>query len=545
MAIYRNNWQQRFFGKKGSQNLFLGRVFIDDGSGASEKAGCEKTLTVPKISVSGGFGIYRVPVFLCLLLSAQLWGELDVSGYVAQVLHNNQDFVAMQKNRSAYNAISDEGMLIFCPQLKGEYSSEFAQDPQLIPYFPTFLSGADLINRNYLVKLEQNTPIGLDVALQSTAHFFEVKFFQFTPQQQQQFSTFGLKQVNYTWQVTQSVRAKQHLWKNGFGRQARARARHSKSSALAQSFLENYQLQQQIVAVENVYWQLVLAKEATSIRKESVHYAQKLLDHTLQKKRESLALESEVYTAKSILNTNLLEQDRAEDAEVALSLTFNSLRGISSPEVSESLVPLSLSILQKMIPTCMGIRGDLRVHEEDCKAKEAENEISIDDLLPDLNVSAFVGFTGTSPYLHSSFDMSWQNPAPSAGVVVELSFPLAPFKIRSVIRGYKNKTQAAKLGLKRARFLHDQQWTEYMDRLEQKKKILERLYESASLQKEKLDNAHLEYERGLNTFFDIMSAYNDYETSKISILNTCQVMLDILLNLSLYEERAYPLLPNK
>ena len=68
------------------------------------------------------------------------------------------------------------------------------------------------------------------------------------------------------------------------------------------------------------------------------------------------------------------------------------------------------------------------------------------------------------------------------------------------------------------------------------KKLLQLLFESAELQRQKFENTKSDYELGLSTFFAVTSAETDYQGAKIAILQTFEVMLDLLLNLGLYKE---------
>lgn len=494
--------------------------------------------------------IYLFSFFV--LLSPCLYSEqvLDVESYVEQVSSNNDEYIASEEMQKNYFIQSQQGSLLFTPRFISLVSAEMKQDPQFIPYFPIFFKGADLINEEYKIGFEQQTPFGLDWELSSVASLFELKLNSSNtfltglsssrtaagsiPGIQSLFdiSSFSSDQ---TWSVIQGLTVTQHFWKNGFGAKTRAKANHAKHGALAQGYLEKFKLQRAKIQAASVYWQLVIARALKEIRQETLSQAEKLMNYMEMKKRESLILESEVYQARSILNSSLLELQKADEAVTAASLTFNSLRGVSSPVVNESLHPLSRSLIEGMTPEHRGERNDLKAHYEMLKNQEAQNEMAIQDILPEFDVSGSLGLQGTSREFRHSLDQSVNKPAINAAILLRLSIPLAPTKISSIKRAYQSSSRSARLNYERQSFEHYQEWSRLKTRLDENLRLLKFLVENSIVQKDKFENAQQEYSRGLTTFFTVTSAQSDYQSSKIVILQTFQTLIEIILNLSLYE----------
>ena len=117
---------------------------------------------------------------------------------------------------------------------------------------------------------------------------------------------------------------------------------------------------------------------------------------------------------------------------------------------------------------------------------------------------------------------------------MKLTIPLAPTKISSIKRAYQNSSRSARLNYERQSFEHNQEWTRLKTRLDENLRLLKFLIENSVVQKDKFENAQLEYSRGLTTFFTVTSAQNDSQSSKIAILQTFQTLIEIILNLSLY-----------
>jgi outer membrane protein TolC len=458
---------------------------------------------------------------------------LSVHSYLQEVYRNNEDFSAGMEMKRNYVIRSEEGSLLFSPRLVTSARDVRKEQPQLLPDFPIFLGqNSELTNREYAIGVEQETPIGFQWKVNSTSSFFELETAATTPFP---FLNELLAFSSQTWSVTQSVSFKQPLWKNGFGQRTRAQARRAKYDALALAYQESFKLKNATAQAENLYWQLVLARELTRIREESMVQAEMLMEFIEKKRADSLALESEVYQARSLLNISKIEYKKAQESETAIALSFNSLRGVSSTEVPETLFPLDQTIVNQF-PLKKGVRKDVKAHEEALKSQEAQHIIAINDLSPEFDVSAYFGYTGNSSHFRKSFDESFTHPAKSSAVLVRLSIPIAPVKIHQIKRAYRSSSHSAQMNLERIKFQHDQEWDDLQARLDENKNLLELLVENEQIQKAKFENLQSEYDRGLTTFFAVTTAFNDYQGSKISILQTFGVIIELLLNLGLYSE---------
>lgn len=483
---------------------------------------------------------------LLLLNASYAEGILDVESYLNQVENNNEEYIATKEMQNNYFVQSQQGSLLFAPRFVSSAQAEMMEDPQFIPYFPIFLKGGKLINEEYKIGFEQETPIGLDWQLNSVASLFEFKanisdlfpnnkFVSEAVSDVFRFLGSTLSSSGTTWNTVQGLTVTQHLWKNGFGEKTRAKANQAKHGALAQSYMESFKLQKARIQAASIYWQLVIARALKKIRVETLYQTEELMNHIEIKKKASLVLESDVYQARSILNTSLLEVQRAEETLSAAALSFNSLRGVSSEIVNEDLHPLTSALIESMAPQSYGDRNDLKAHREMLKNQEAENLIAIHDLLPDLDVTGSIGLQGTSMDFGNSFDRSIHNPALNAGIIVKLSIPLAPTKISAIKRSYKSSSQSAQLSYERQRFEQGQEWKRLKTRLDENLRLLKFLVENEAIQEAKFENIQLEYSRGLSTFFTVTSAQSDVQSAKVAILQTFQTLIEILLNLSLYE----------
>ncbi|MBM3183706.1 MAG: hypothetical protein FJZ64_00145, partial [Chlamydiae bacterium] len=179
-------------------------------------------------------------------------------------------------------------------------------------------------------------------------------------------------------------------------------------------------------------------------------------------------------------------------------------------------------------------RSDLKAQREMVQSQAASNAISVQNLLPQFDITGIIGLQGVGTDFGRSFNRSFSNPELGVAVIMQLNIPLSPYKMSNIRRAYKSNTHSAKLNFERQKFEQDQEWKRLTTRLEENLQLLGFLYKNEEVQKAKFENAESEYSRGLNTVFVVTGAQNDYQSSKIVILQTFQTLIEILLNLSLY-----------
>lgn len=478
---------------------------------------------------------------------------LTVSGYLKQVYESNKYYVASTGLYKSYKDQSLEGDYLFSPKFISSAQAGFTQNPQLIPNFPLFLGNANLLGESYSVGVQQETSIGLLWQFSSATNRSQLKTI---PSNQltevfpievipplPPYEFFGIVNVSPaslfsqqpTWSTIQEITVKQYLWKNAFGQGTRAKAKQLKHEALSKSYDELSKIQQMRINTESIYWQLVISRALTEIRKEIFEESERLLQFMEKMKSESLSLESEVYQARSIFIASRLDYRKTGEKEVSAALQFNSLRGISSPEVKEDLFPLSPEIIDLLMPRTKGIKSNLQANKERIESQKAQNLILMQDILPDCYISASFGLQGSAPIFGDSFSQSVSKPYYQGAIQLNLSIPLSPFKMGTIKRSFKNNSRSLDLEYQRMKFEHDQEWDRLHVRLREQRELLALLNENLDIQKAKYENAKLEYGNGLISFFTVTASQSDYQDAKISILQTYQIIIDILLNLSLYE----------
>ncbi len=488
-------------------------------------------------------------------LFCTLYGEtlLDPQNYLAQVERNNQNISSYEEQENSYFTQSIRGSLNFVPFFKTSAQAIVTQQPQLVPYFPIFLNHANLINQTYKASVEQKTDFGLEWELGTSSNFFKLithpsnlNNILLNVSLDLPIETFISKTVSElgslippisTWSSTQGLALKQHLWKNGFGKSDRAKARQVEHHFRSLAYQERYKLQKALIDAEKNYWQLTIARALVNIRKEILDESNILLSYIERKKGNFIASEAEMLQARSIAMYAQVEYKKAVENETAVALSFNSLRGISSSSVEEQLLALTPEMISSYAPKFKGERNDLLAQREEIESEKEQNIIDVNDLLPECNIKGFVGAQGNASDLGRSLNNSVTHPSWQGSILFELVIPLSPVKIRSVIRSYKRSSFSLDQNLRRMEFEHNQEWDRLQVSLKDNEKMLKILFDYGRIQRDRYENQKVDFERGLTSFFNVTSAAADYQNTKIELLDVFQKITNIILDMRLYETR--------
>ncbi|MEK6580421.1 MAG: TolC family protein, partial [Bdellovibrionota bacterium] len=217
----------------------------------------------------------------------------------------------------------------------------------------------------------------------------------------------------------------QPLIRNGLGSETQALIEASRAQALMTHHLEDYRARMSLVQAEMSYWRLTAAREILAIQNENLERAKKLREWNTGRAKLRLADHSDVLQAEANYRFRLMEQHSAMDEERSASESFNSLRGLSSKSVQESLVKLGdaaslrsdhLIELKKEI-----IRSDAQSIVEGFKLADASAKMGYEKNLPTLDLVGSVSLNGRSETLSPAVSESLKTQQNIAGVQLKFS----------------------------------------------------------------------------------------------------------------------------
>lgn len=138
-----------------------------------------------------------------------------------------------------------------------------------------------------------------------------------------------------------NVRLTQSLWRNGFGQATRLRQQSDAAELQGRKFELEAQKQAQIIDLENLYWDLVLALKEEEIRAENIKRSETLESWTRRRVSRSAAEKSD------ILQVEALSSDRRLDlieTKNRISVIRNQLEQIVPGLDSQTFQPLLKSL---------------------------------------------------------------------------------------------------------------------------------------------------------------------------------------------------------
>ena len=259
--------------------------------------------------------------------------NLTLDSYLGQVRGGNKAAQAAAGLSEAGGLKAAERNVILSPSLFVNYSVSRDQKPTSNPTMMG--SSTDVDSLSY--GISQLTPFGLAGKLGVTTNHVVID--GASPQ--------FLPLADY-YETRPQLEISQSLWKNGFGRETRAQLEIVEGQALLAKHSEKLKEKFLMAEAEGTYWRLALAREALSAQRDSYNRAVKMREWSAGRVKLSLADRADFLQSDAAVKGRELELQTATDEEQAAARQFNSLRGIASDKVSESLNKLTVDAIEKI-----------------------------------------------------------------------------------------------------------------------------------------------------------------------------------------------------
>ena len=334
----------------------------------------------------------------------------------------------------------------------------------------------------------------------------------------------------------------QPLIRNGLGSETQALIEASRAQALMTHHLEDYRARMSLVQAEMSYWRLTAAREILAIQNENLERAKKLREWNTGRAKLRLADHSDVLQAEANYRFRLMEQHSAMDEERSASESFNSLRGLSSKSVQESLVKLGdaaslrsdhLIELKKEI-----IRSDAQSIVEGFKLADASAKMGYEKNLPTLDLVGSVSLNGRSETLSPAVSESLKTQQNIAGVQLKFSMPFNIGQGASDRAAYQAESVAAEARRDRAIFDEERDWSDLIERYKETRKKLDLSQELELAQKEKYEYERGRQSGGRSTTFIVLQFEQDYALAQTMRIRVQAELLGLLAQAKLYKKEG-------
>ncbi|MEQ1877770.1 MAG: TolC family protein [Bdellovibrionia bacterium] len=442
---------------------------------------------------------------------------LPLDSYLEQVKTKNTGYTGAEEKAHGAKVRVSEGSILTTPRLfaNGQWVNNENQTTN-----PNF-TGVKTLQSAYTLGLESQTSFGLSGKL----------YYGLTHTELAGANPAFVPYTNY-YEAKPVLELNQSLWKNGFGREVRATREAIEAGARAVYYLETFTSKAMLAEAEATYWRLSMAREFLDLQDDSLKRGSRLRDWSSRRVKTQLADRSDLLQAEAGLGLRELERQSAYEEERNAARAFNSLRGVDSDEVPESLTVLSFDTLK--IPELGETRDDVRAYEENMKAANASAKMSAEKNRPVLDVYAQISRNALN--IEQSEAMAKATDSAHQGTVVGVKFnmPLDIGSMGEITDGYLQEAKAAELKWERKRFEAEKDKRELKFKAAETKKRLKLAQQFEAAQKDKYFHEKDRHSKGRTTTFLVLQFEQDLALAQLNRLKVQTELLGLISQMKLY-----------
>jgi outer membrane protein TolC len=443
-------------------------------------------------------------VVLGFVQAASAKEVLNLDTYLGQVKQSHKGYVATKEAIQSLEVLSKEGDLFLSPNLFG--SAQFAVDKA--PKTNPAAQGTKTEQHLYTLGVSQLTSFGLSGRVGYT----------FTHTLISEASPLFLPTPNF-FDGKVALEVTQSLWRNAFGRETKQTIEAINANQRSRKFLEMFQAKLIEAEAETTYWRLALAFDALEIQKDSVERAKKFREWSAKRANMHLSDRADLVQAEAALKLRELELQSVTDELRTAKLNFNSLRGINSEQVSDTLEHISGVEMGKLeVPPKTPVRADVASAQEAEKAAIAQASLNIEKNLPNFELYGQLALNGRQDGAGSTITDSFNTDKPTAGVGVRFTLPLDFGLVSSTKEAYQSQIKSTQLKLQRKIFEQDKEWKDLNQKFIELKRRLELTQKIEEVQKEKYLLEKDRQSKGRSTTFLVLQFEQDLASSQFAVI---------------------------
>ncbi len=449
--------------------------------------------------------------------------SLNIDSYLGQVFDKNPAYKAAVENSSGAKLRNGESDLLVLPILTLQASQTIDEKDTFTPS----VNGTRAETQAYKIALEQYTPFGLHAQLKYEQYYKDIA----VPG-----GTSAAVPVPEYYGGNPSIELTQSLWRNGFGREIRAKRAGIDSGSLATHYAERFKVDGIRVESQMAYIKLFYSRKILGALKESLDVAQKMKDWTKKRLDQDLGDRSDYLQAKAAFEFRQFDLMQAEQDERSSARAFNSLRGVDSEVVVENLSEPKLTLPNLKPYSPARSRDDVRAARKQLEYSRAQAQEGVERGRPSLDLFASYGWTGLDASESKARSEAFADDFPYYTVGVRFQSPLMFGILGDMKEGYEKEVQAAKFNLERKAQEEERDYKDLTDKLNtlsQKLKLAEILEES---QREKVTSERLRQRRGKTTLFQVLQFEQDYVDAQLNKYKTEVELKTHVTQLQLYKE---------
>jgi len=434
---------------------------------------------------------------------AALEPSLQLETFLDQVRSKNPAIQGSLQIATGANQRSTEAKLLFSPSFFAQF--QLSRDSSLAT---SFFPRDKTVANSYSFGVSQTTSFGLTGRVSYSVNYTSLN--GLSPQ------LAPLMPFTVYHDAKPSLELTQALWRNCLGAEVRATQEASQSAVMALSHSEGFKIKMLLAEAEITYWRLMMARETVHISRENLNRSMKLKDWAENRFQKQLADRADVLQAEAALQARKLDLQSALDEERAASRAFNSVRGDSHLEVTETLQDLDHATIASLkTPSRMQLREDVLAAEQQNRAAQASSRIGIEKNKPTFEIYGSVALNARDSALNSAISSSLTTQRPTLAIGARLMTRLDWNALKQQREAYRKEEAGAELQYQRKLFEQDRQWEDLNVRIQEARTRFELSKNLETIQKEKLLLERDRLSRGRSTTYQVLLFETDYALAQL------------------------------
>ncbi len=457
---------------------------------------------------------------LTIMPLSLLGSELTLESYLQEVQSKNQSLSASKHLEDAAKARGNEASLIFKPNIFA--IAQTAQDKK-----PTTNVNAQGDRTDYTLfstGIAEQFKTGLQAKLSynvSHTHIYNSSPI-FLP-------VSDFHDGVATLELTQS------LWRNFWGKEAKAQQELIRSSSKVNLHTETFKVKMTLSQAEALYWSLSQMKKIVKVQKESLERAQKIKSWAQNRLKSGLGESSDYLQSDANFKAREYELKSIMQELKNLQRSFNSLRGVQSDELSEELEAVVSDKIKKLeLPTKAPMRDDVLAALELQKISKANADLAIEKNKPTFELYGTYAMNGRDPNISDALSNSTKTNHDTKAIGIRFNAPMDFSTTSHNIHGYQKEKIAAIENFERKKFDVEKEWNDLVAKFEDAKVKLSLVEKIEEAQKIKASNERDRLSKGRTVTFQVLNFEQDYAQSELSRIQSETAILNLYSQLKVF-----------
>ena len=449
-------------------------------------------------------------------LAGTAWAgpKLSLEDYLGQVKTQGADYQATQAAVEGFEKQSHQQDLVYSPQLVASYNHMDDRSQQ-----SSFLSTTRTLADTAGVSLTNKLPFGPSIAV---GYAFSDINLTYSPQLLAYFGGNASSAfLSSYYQVSPVASLSVPLFKDFGGSQTGAGVKMVQYQLESASKNSAFQRGQVLFNAKVAYWNLTLAREALTIREDSLERSQKIWEWTKRRVARNLADPPDALQAEAAVRVAELDLQMAKEREKSARLAFNRFRNEPDDQVNEELGTLEDSLQGQKVefPQDLPARLDLKAVEDSTKQQKATYDQAYQNIYPDITAMASWRGNGLDPSYPTANSAAFGPDHPTWTLGAQFNLSLDVFTAQRTADGYKKNYESSLMAYKDKQLTVDQEWKDLKNHLSDVDQRLTMAAQIEDIQKNKANQEKTRLELGRTTQFQLLSFENDYSLARLNRLS--------------------------